>query len=70
MTRRRSRRSAISPRVQPEQERRHAVRQADREDAERPGRDQREPHQCDVMERVAELADDDRRIRPPEIAPP
>jgi hypothetical protein len=53
--------------VKAEHERRDAVREPDCEHAERAGRHEREPHQRDVVERVAELADDDRRVRAPEV---
>ena len=56
--------------VQPEEERGHAVGEPNRDHAERPARDEREPHERDVLERVAELADRDRRVRPPKVAAP
>ena len=56
--------------VQPEEERGHAVGEPNRDHAERPARDEREPHERDVLEGVAELADRDRRVRPPKVAAP
>jgi hypothetical protein len=58
------------PAVQAEDERRDAVGQTHRDDAERPAGVEREPHQCDVVERVAELAGRNREIEPPEVGPP
>jgi len=55
--------------VEPEEERRDAVREADGEHAERSGVHEREPHQCDVVERVPELADHHRGVRPAKVAP-
>jgi hypothetical protein len=55
--------------VQAEDEGREAVGEPHGEHAERAGADEREPHQCDVVEGVAELADNDRRVGAPEVAP-
>ena len=55
--------------VQPEDERRDAVREAHREHAERPAGLEGEPHQGDVLERVAELARRYRDVHAPEVAP-
>src|SRR5262249_49453379 len=44
-------------------------RESDREHAERPSRLEREPHQRDVLERVAELADGDGPVDVTEVAP-
>jgi hypothetical protein len=56
--------------VEAEQERRHAVGEADSDDAERAACLEREPHQRDVVERVAELARRDGQVRPTEVALP
>src|SRR5436305_1212907 len=56
--------------VEAEHERGHAVGDPDRHDPERSARDEREPHQGDVVERVAELARHDGEIEPPEVGPP
>ena len=56
--------------VEPEDECRHAVGEADGDHAERPAGDEREPHEGDVLERVAELADRDGGVGAPEVPPP
>lgn len=56
--------------VQAEDERGDAVGESDRDDAERPARIEREPHQRDVVQRVAELARGDGEIHVPEFVPP
>ena len=53
--------------MQPEEERGDAVGEPDGDDAERPARVEREPHQRDVVERVAELARRDGEEEPPEV---
>jgi hypothetical protein len=54
--------------VQPEQERRHAVGQSDGDHPQWPARDEREPHQRDVLECVSELADGDGGVRAAEVS--
>ena len=44
-----------------------AVGEPDGDDAERAARVEREPHQRDVVKRVAELARRDREVEPPEV---
>ena len=56
--------------VQAEDEGRHAVGQPDGDHPERSGRDEREPHERDVLEGVSELADGHRRVCPAEVAAP
>jgi hypothetical protein len=56
--------------VEAEHQRRHAVGEADGDHAQRSARDEREPHERDVLERVTELADRDRRVCTPEVAAP
>jgi hypothetical protein len=58
------------PTVEPEHERRHAVRETDGDHAERAARDEREPHERDVLEGVTELADRDGRVGAAEVPPP
>ena len=58
------------PAVQAEDERRQAVGEPDGDDAERAAALEREPHQRDVVERVAELADRDGEEQVAEVAPP
>ena len=58
------------PAVQAEDERGEAVGEPHGDDAERPAVLEREPHQRDVVERVAELADRDGGEERPEVAPP
>jgi hypothetical protein len=53
--------------VQAEQQRRDAVGEAHDHDPERPTVQQREPHDGDVVKRVAELADRNREIEAAEI---
>jgi hypothetical protein len=55
--------------VQAEDEGGEAVGEPHGEDAERAGAGEREPHQRDVVEGVAELADDDRGVGAAEVAP-
>jgi hypothetical protein len=55
--------------VEPEQQRRDAVRKPHGDDAERPACLQRDPHQRDVVEGVAELAGRDRQEQAPEVGP-
>jgi hypothetical protein len=50
------------PAMEAEDERGDAVREPDGDHPERPSRQQGRPHQCDVLERVAELARDDREV--------
>ena len=56
--------------MQTEEERRDAVCKPDDEHAGRAGDLEREPHERDVLERVAELAGRDRRVRQAEVPPP
>jgi hypothetical protein len=56
--------------VEPEDDGRNAVGEADRDHTERATRDEGEPHESDVLERVAELADRNRSVRAPKITPP
>ena len=56
--------------VQPEDERGDAVGEPYGDDPERPAGVEREPHQRDVVQRVAELAGGDREVEPPEVAAP
>ena len=53
--------------MQAEDDRRDAVGQPNGDDTERAARVEREPHQSDVVQAVAELARDDREIEPPEV---
>jgi len=53
--------------VQAEDERRNAVREPHGDDPQRPAGVEREPHQRDVVERIAELARRDREVQPPEV---
>src|SRR5438034_534982 len=55
--------------VEAKDERGDAVGEPDRHDPERPARHEREPHQRDVVEGVAELARHDREVEPPEVRP-
>ena len=54
--------------MEAEEERRHAVGEADGDDPERAAPIKREPHQGDVAEGVAELARGDRAEEDPEVA--
>ena len=54
--------------VEAERERRHAVCEPHRDDAERASRDEREPHERDVVQRVAELAGGDGDEEAAEVA--
>jgi hypothetical protein len=56
--------------VEAEDERRHAVGQPDGQDAERPTRLEGEPHERDVLERVAELAGRHGDVDAAEVPPP
>jgi hypothetical protein len=58
------------PAVEPEDDCRNAVGEADRDHTKRATRDEGEPHESDVLERVAELADRNRPVRASEITPP
>jgi hypothetical protein len=58
------------PAVQPEDERRDAVREPNGDHPERAGRLEREPHQRDVVQRVAELAGCDREVQAAKVAAP
>jgi hypothetical protein len=55
--------------VQAEDERRQAVGESNREHAARPAGLEGEPHQRDVLERVAELARRHRDVDAAEVAP-
>ena len=55
--------------MQPEDDRRDAVGEPDGDDAERAAGVEREPHQRDVVERVAELARRDREEEAAEVRP-
>jgi hypothetical protein len=52
--------------VEAEDERRQAVGEPHDQDAQRPACEQCRPHQCDVLERVADLARPDREVDAPE----
>ena len=69
ISRLRLQRSAASAAVEAEDDRRDAVRQPDRDHAERPARVEREPHQRDVVQRVAELARRYCEVEPAEVGP-
>src|SRR5262249_37741292 len=56
--------------VEAEDERRHAVGEPHDQNAQRPARDERRPHQRDVLERIADLARAHREIDAPEARPP
>ncbi len=58
------------PAVQAEHDPRDAVGEPHRDHPERAAGLQREPHQRDVVQRIAELADRDRREQRREVAPP
>jgi hypothetical protein len=53
--------------VEAEDQRRDAVGESDRDDAERPTGLEREPHQRDVVERVAELTREHGEVDPAEV---
>ena len=67
---RRLQRSAAMPPCSAEEERGDAVGEPHGDDAERAARVEREPHQRDVAERVADLARRDREVERAEVAAP